>query len=199
MTAPQPTVAKGKAMTGITQTNGERRGVSWRILGWGGAAALLAVPAVAMRFTNEVNWSPGDFIFAAMLFGLVGLTLELAVRSSRDWAWRGGIALMALSCLLLVWANGAVGMIGNEDTSYNLLFLGLIPLAIVGGAIVRFRAAGMVWVLLGAAGAQIAIAAAGASVDPRGAVFSTLLSGFWLLGALLFRLAARRAAGDGYR
>lgn len=186
-------------MTGIMQTHGERKGVPWRSIGWGGAAALLALPAVAMRFTEEVNWSPGDFIFAGVLFGLVGLALELAVRSSRDWAWRGGIAFLALSCLALVWANGAVGMIGNEDNRYNLIFLGLIPLALLGSALVRFRAAGMVWVMLAAGGAQVAIAAGGAASDPRGAVFSTLLAGSWLVGALLFRIAAWREGGDSYR
>lgn len=182
-------------MTGITQTEDPRRGIPWRPILWGGAAALLTLPAIAMRFTDEVNWSAGDFIVAAMMFGLVGLGLELAVRASSDWAWRGGIALLALSCLALLWVNGAVGMIGNEDNRYNLLFLAIIPLALAAAAIARFRAAGMFWAMVVAGGAQIAVAAGGLTVDPRGAIFSTVMAGSWLLGALLFWAAARREKG----
>jgi hypothetical protein len=170
-----------------------KRGVSWRVVGWGGAVALLAAPFVAMRFTSEVNWSPGDFVFAGLLFGAVGLCIELAARSSSDWAWRGGVGFAALSGLMLVWANGAVGMIGNEDNPYNLLFLGLIPLALAGAAIVRFRAAGMAAVMLAAWVAQLAIAGIGFAQDSRGGVFSILLSATWLFAALMFRIAAGRA------
>lgn len=176
-------------MTGVGEM---RRGINWRLVGWGGAVALLATPFVAMRFTSEVNWTAGDFVFAGMLFGIVGLCLELAVRSSRDWAWRGGAALGVLSGLFLIWANAAVGMIGNEDNPYNLLFLGLIPLALLGAALVRFRAAGMTAVMLVACAGQVVIGAAAFAQDPRGAVFSIITSGGWLVGALLFRIAAGR-------
>ncbi len=37
---------------------------------WSGAPFLLLLPAVAMRFTAEVNWTGSDFVFAAvLLFG----------------------------------------------------------------------------------------------------------------------------------
>ena len=67
-------------------------------------------------------WTVSDFVFAGVLFGTVGLVIELAVRRSADWAYRGGVAFAAFAGLLIVWANGAVGMIGNEDNGYNLLF-----------------------------------------------------------------------------
>jgi hypothetical protein len=183
-------------MSGIGETRG---GINWRVVGWGGAAALLAAPFVAMRFTSEVNWSPGDFVFAGLLFGVVGLCLELAARSSSDWAWRGGVAFAALSGLMLVWANGAVGMIGNEDNPYNLLFLGLIPLALLGSAIVRFRAAGMAAVMLAAWVGQLAIAAGGFAQDARGGMFSILISATWLFAAASFRIAAGRESGGNRR
>ena len=175
-------------MTGIGET---RRGVNWRVIGWGGAVALLAVPFVAMRFTAEVNWTVGDFIFAAVMLGLVGLGLELAVRTSRSWAWRGAAALWILSAFMLVWINGAVGMIGDEGNAYNLLFLGLIPLSLIAAAIARFRAAGLAAAMAVTGLAQAAIAVAGMSTDLRGGVFSLVLSGSWFLSALLFRSAAR--------
>ena len=183
----------------MTETAGARRRgrINWRVIGWGGAVALLATPFVAMRFTGEVDWDETDFIFAGLLFGLVGLGLELAVRLSRDWAWRAGAALAILSCFALVWVNAAVGMIGDEDNGYNLLFLGLIPLALAGAAVARLRAPGMAVVMLVCGAAQIAIAAGGLAPDPRGGVFSMVMAGSWLLSAVLFRIAARREGQAG--
>ena len=170
----------------------EHRGLPWRAIGWGGAAALLAVPAVAMRFTSEVNWDAADFLFAAILFGLVGLGIELAVRASRSWAWRAGAGLAVFSCFALVWVNAAVGMIGNEDNAYNLWFLGLIPLAIAGAVAARLRARAMAAAMLAVGAAQVLIAAGGYGADARGALFSMVMAGSWLLAAACFFLAARR-------
>jgi hypothetical protein len=173
----------------MAQESGPRRRVPWRAIGWGGAVALLALPAVAMRFTSEVDWDETDFIFAGVLFALVGLGLELAVRASTSWAWRGGAALAVFSCFALIWVNLAVGMIGNEDNPYNLYFLGLIPFALVGAAVTRLRAPGMAIVMLIACLAQIGIALGGYAADQRGAVFSVVMAGSWLLAAVLFHLA----------
>jgi hypothetical protein len=180
-------------MTGITERKGE---INWRIVGWGGAAALLAAPFVAMRFTGEVNWTAGDFLFAAMLFGLVGLGLELAVRSSTSAAFRAGAGLAILSAFLLVWVNAAVGMIGDGDNGFNLLFLGLIPLALAGAILARFRAGGLALAMLVAGAAQVAIAGFGLAADPRGALFSMVMAGSWFLSAAMFHLAARRESGN---
>ncbi|HEX8191571.1 MAG TPA: hypothetical protein VF552_01595, partial [Allosphingosinicella sp.] len=114
---------------------GSGNGMPWRWIGWGGAAALLAVPAVAMRFTSEVDWTASDFVFAAVLFGLVGLGIELAVRASPSLAWRAGAGFAVFSCFALVWVNAAVGMIGDGGNAYNFAFVGLVPLAIAGAAV----------------------------------------------------------------
>lgn len=164
----------------------------WRIAGWGAAVALLAVPFVAMRFTDEVKWTASDFVFAGVLFGTVGLLVELAVWRSRDWAYRFGVFAAALAGLLIVWANGAVGMIGNEDNSYNLLFGLPILVALLGSATMRFRARGMSWAMLAAWAVHVAVALGGGLQDSRGMVFSLLLSSFWLVAAALLRGAARK-------
>lgn len=82
----------------------------WRTMLWGIVAALLAVPAIAMQFTGEVNWGPGDFVVAAGLLGMTGLALELAARARLSRAAKllaaGGIVL----ALLVVWAELAVGL-----------------------------------------------------------------------------------------
>jgi uncharacterized membrane protein YgdD (TMEM256/DUF423 family) len=72
--------------------------------------AILLVPAVAMRFTDEVNWGPGDFLVGGALLAGTGLAYVL---TKRRIAGRPGRlllgALLALG-LLLVWAELAVGI-----------------------------------------------------------------------------------------
>ncbi len=73
-------------------------------------AGLMMVPAIAMLFTDEMNWGPGDFlVMGALLFGTglayVLITQKMATRGSR-LAIGGGLA----AALLTVWAELAVGI-----------------------------------------------------------------------------------------
>lgn len=179
--------------------NGEfttKRGMMpWRIVGWGTAALLLLLPLVAMQFTEEVRWSPGDFIFAALMFGTVGAAFELTIRSTRNWAYRAGVACALGASFLIVWAGGAVGMIGDEDNPYNLLFLGVIVVALVGSVVARFRARGMAVAMGVAALAHIGLAVGGMFTDLRGGIFSALMAGAWVLAAALFGSARSDQSG----
>lgn len=168
-----------------------RAGQGWRIAGWGTAVVLLSVPFIAMRFTDEVKWTASDFVFAGMLFGMVGGVIELAVRRSNGWAYRGGVIAAGLASFMILWANGAVGMIGNEGNRYNLLFGLPIMIALLGSIVARFKARGMSLAMLGAAAVHIAVALGGLGQDSRGVVFSLLLSAFWLVSAALFRGSSR--------
>ena len=119
---------------------GGRRGIPWRLVGWGGAVLLLAAPFVAMQMHAEgVDWSPGDYLFAAVLFGIVGGALELAVRFSPNRAYRGAAALSLLGTLLTIWANLAVGIVGSEHNPANQWFFAALLIGIAGGCIGRFR------------------------------------------------------------
>ena len=72
--------------------------------------AILLVPAVAMHFTHEVNWGPGDFLVGGALLAGTGLAYVLTKRRIAGRPGRlllGG--LLALG-LLLVWAELAVGV-----------------------------------------------------------------------------------------
>ena len=85
-------------------------------------------------------------------------------------------------------------MIGSEDNPYNLLFGGVLAIAIVGSIATRFRPTGMALATAAAGAAQIAVAVGGIPTDPQGALFSSILGGLWLLAALLFRKSADRTA-----
>jgi hypothetical protein len=77
---------------------------------WIAAALVLALPAVGMQLTREINWGLEDFAaFALMLAGLC-----LAIEAAMNWltALRWRVAAMTLAGLifLTVWAHLAVNL-----------------------------------------------------------------------------------------
>ena len=74
---------------------------------------LLAIPLIAMQFTNEVHWTGSDFLVAGTLLLGTGLLAEGILRTftkrSHRLAWLGVLGLV----LLLVWAELAVGVFGT--------------------------------------------------------------------------------------
>ncbi|MEQ8473784.1 MAG: hypothetical protein RIC35_21485 [Marinoscillum sp.] len=74
---------------------------------------LLAIPFFAMQMTDEVIWSPFDFLVAGVLLASVGFTCELILRKvtsfNRRLLWLG----VALVIFFLVWAELAVGIFGT--------------------------------------------------------------------------------------
>lgn len=177
-------------MADQARTNYSRNGISWRIVGWSIPVILLLLPLAAMHVTNEVRWTPADFIYAAALFGSVGAAFEVIARQSDSLSYRVGAGFAVIAAFLTVWINGAVGMIGSEHNPYNLLFGGVLLVALCGGMIARLRAPGMARAMLGAALAQVVISAIGFSTDPLGGAFSLAFAAPWLLSALLFRCAS---------
>lgn len=183
-------------MTMVSNTR-TGRGIPWRTIGWGGAAALLTVPLIL-----GFPWTLADYVFAAVLFALVGLCLELGFRASGSVAYRTAVALAVVASFLLLWLNAAVGIIGNEELDANMLFLGVIAVALGGAFVARFRAAGLARAMLLAAIAQVAVplAAHAFALAPLDTqlrrevpVLTIFFTGLWLLSAWLFRRAARVA------
>jgi hypothetical protein len=76
-------------------------------------AAILLVPFIAMQFTREVNWTPGDFVIAGVLLMGTGLLFDLAARKIQTRKARlAAIGVIALG-FLFVWAELAVGLVGS--------------------------------------------------------------------------------------
>ena len=160
------------------------------------AVLLLSAPAVAMRVTDEVRWDAADFVFAAMLIGGVGLAAELAVRWSSNWAYRGGVALALLATFALLWINAAVGIIGNEGNPLNLLYGGVIAVAVGGGMVAHFQATGMCRAMLASAGCQAAMLLV---AEIAGATSRRERSGWRLSTADSWRFGYRRRGCSGER
>lgn len=72
--------------------------------------ALLLLPAVAMQFTREVQWGPGDFLAAGGLLFLTGAAMVLAHRLARSRPQRVALVSALALALVLVWAELAVGV-----------------------------------------------------------------------------------------
>ena len=145
-----------------------------------------------MQFTHEVDWTASDFMFAGVLIGGVGLAAELTVRRTQVTAYRAGVGLALAAAFLTVSADAAVGLIGHGPNAFNLAFVGVIPLALLAAAVVRFRAAAMARTMGLVALADIVIAVAGITRDARGGLFSLSFVHPWLLAAMLFQRAAHQ-------
>jgi len=74
-------------------------------------AAILLIPLIAMQFTNEVNWSLGDFAMAAVLLLGSGFVFEMIVRNVKTIKHRIIFYIAIIILLLLVWAELAVGIL----------------------------------------------------------------------------------------
>ncbi|VWX51892.1 hypothetical protein [Novosphingobium sp. 9U] len=82
-----------------------------RKLMWSVIALLLILPALAMRFTREVNWTASDFAAAAFLLVGGGLIYELAISRIMHPTLRIGAAGLLVAAMLLLWVQGAVGLL----------------------------------------------------------------------------------------
>lgn len=163
-----------------------------RIAGWSLAAGLLTLPAVAMQFTDEVNWSGSDFVFAAIMFGTVGGLLELAARASSNLAYRVAVAAAVVCGFLQVWINLAVGIIGNEDNSANWTYFAVVFIGAAGAIVALGDPRALVRAMLAAAGAQFLFSI----IHALNGTPTPIIDGFfilvWLLAARLFARAARQ-------
>lgn len=74
------------------------------------AAALLLIPFVAMQFTPEVQWSGLDFVVAGVLLLGTGLLIEGVLRLVKKLSHRILLCAGVLLCLVLIWAELAVGI-----------------------------------------------------------------------------------------
>lgn len=120
-------------------------------------AIVLVVPLVAMQFTDEVDWSVGDFIVATLLIMGSGLIIDFVSGRSRNAAFRLGVVMAVGTGLLLIWVNLAVGLIGDEDNPANLMYSTVILIGLVGGTASGFKPRGMAYALYATALAQMAV------------------------------------------
>lgn len=184
-------------MSDNTEITPRRGGMPWRLIGWGGAAFILLLPLIL-----RAPWTAFDYIVAGVILGGAGLVLELVVRASGSLAYRAGACLAIAATVLLVWVNGAVGFLGDEGNPANLMFAGVIAIAILGSVLAGFKARGMAWAMFAAAAAQAVICvvalAFGLGSEGNAGLYealmgTTVFAALWLVSGGLFRKAAGEA------
>lgn len=167
---------------------------------------LLLLPLLAMQFTNEVVWDLADFIVAGVLLFGTGLTYKLAAikaRKTGNTAYKSAVGLALAAAFILIWVNGAVGIIGSENNDANLMYGGALAIGIIGAIIVRFQPHGMARAMFATALAQMLVPVIALIIWPpqviswgAAGIFGVfVLNAFfvmlWVGSALLFRNAAR--------
>jgi len=115
---------------------------------------ILLLPLIAMQFTDEVVWDLADFLAAGVLLFGTGLAYELMARKGGTVAYRAAVGIALATVFLLVWVNGAVGIIGSENNDANLMYFGVLAVGIIGAIIARLQPLGMARALFVTALAQ---------------------------------------------
>lgn len=77
------------------------------------ALMILLIPLIAMQFTAEVKWTISDFVVAAILLLITGLSLELMLRKVKTTKQRVMLSIILFLVFLFIWAELAVGLIGT--------------------------------------------------------------------------------------
>ena len=164
-------------------------------------ALILLIPLLAMVFKADGwAWNAGSFVIAWVLMAGVGLAYKLVTRRNAGGLYRAATAVGLGTGFLLLWVNGAVGLIGSEDNPANLLYGGVLVLGAIGAVFARLEPAGMAAALVVVALAQFAVPLIALLFWPgdfRPGVTQVIVLNFcfvllFLGSALLFRQAGRR-------
>lgn len=75
--------------------------------------AILAIPLIAMQFSDQVNWGVADFIVGGILIFGVAIALDIGRRKLKNRKYRNLILLIIVLAFLLIWAELAVGIFGS--------------------------------------------------------------------------------------
>ncbi|MDZ7721325.1 MAG: hypothetical protein U5R06_00500 [candidate division KSB1 bacterium] len=191
-----------KTLANNTENREGRGGSRLRMAAWTVAGLILLLPLLAMQISDNVNWTARDFILIGALILGFGIPFELAVRKTVNAAYRAGAAAALAAAVLLLWINGAVGIIGAEHNDANLMYFGVLAVGMIGVLFARFHPRGMARALFATALAHlivsvITLAAGFAATQP---LKTSILNGFFAAlffgSAWLFHRAGRTRAKE---
>jgi len=101
---------------------------------------LLLIPFTANLLTDEVNWSNSDFLIAGMALFVTGTGYVFIRTKSSNIIYRIATGLALFTALFLLWANGAVGLIGSENNDINMIYFGVFLIFVIGMVFSGFKA-----------------------------------------------------------
>lgn len=153
-----------------------------------------------------MSWDALDFTVFGFMLVAAGAGLRFAFGRSGSTAYRLGAGFALAAAFLLVWVNGAVGIIGSENEDANMMYFGVLFIAMIGAGVSRFRARGLARTMAATAFAQVLVAVIALAfgfgetgpIWPRDILFLTVFfAALWLISARLFSNAARERWRDG--
>lgn len=183
-------------MAGNAKHAGGHRWGRWRIAIWSVPALFMLLIAIAMQFSDEVDWTWLDFAFAGfVLYGALG-AYELVASRSASTAYRTGVGVAILAAVMLVWSIGAVGLTDSDADGFYFVVLAI---GVVGAFVARFQPTGMaraMFVTALATGAVGVVALVAGIVPTHNSAVEILgMSGFFVMlfsgSSLLFRDASQ--------
>ncbi|MBW3128073.1 hypothetical protein [Hymenobacter profundi] len=168
---------------------------------------LLLIPLTAKLFVADMAWDAFDFVAAGVLLFGAGLTFVLIARMGNTTTYRVAAGVAVAAGLLLVWANLAVGLVGSEDNPANLLYGGVLAVALLGAFVARFRPLGMSNAMFAAAVTYVVVTAialfvwtpSGEAAEPHVRLLNVLVANgafaaIWAVSGVLFRRASATGA-----
>lgn len=167
-------------------------------------SCILLIPAAAMLFKAEGwAWNPADFVVAWVFIAGAVAAYKFVASKAPNRAYRVAAGVAVATGLILLWVNGAVGLIGSEDNPANLMYAGVLAVGLIGAAIARFQPLGMARALFVTAVTQflvpvIALILWRPDFSPGVAPVFGLNFGFVVMfagSALLFRHAGSKSGG----
>ena len=123
-----------------------------------GSLLFLLIPFTASFLSEEMDWSPFDYILVWIMLFLTGSAYSFVTRNSKDAVYRIAVGLAVVSGLMLTWVNLAVGLIGSEDNPINLSYFFILALGILASFMMRFRAVYMTMILVSMAFGMVIVA-----------------------------------------
>jgi hypothetical protein len=139
------------------------KNVTKRLIRWAIAIVLiLLIPLVLTIRDGGVegvgwNWTLFDFIFMGTLMFGAALVYELVSRKMTNGTYRAAVGVAVVTGLVLIWINGAVGIIGSENNPVNLMYFGVLIVGLIGAIITRLQPRGMSRTLFAVALAQFLV------------------------------------------
>ena len=74
---------------------------------------LLLIPLIGMTISDDINWSPFDFIIMGFLLTLLGIGINFVINRIKNFKNRILYIGILVLIFLLIWAELSVGIFGT--------------------------------------------------------------------------------------
>lgn len=169
-----------------------------RLLVWIIVVVLIFLIPLTMLFTDEVQWNEA-IAYAVILLAVGGFYELWRWLKARNRVYRFAFGVGLAGMFLLGWVSGAVGIIGSENNSVNLMYWAVPVVGLIGSLISRFKPRGMACTLFTVALVQFLVPVVALIISPEVSwgnvgvigvfVFNFIFVLLFMLSALLFRRA----------